>query len=52
MSNFQALKVVDRGSETQPQVFENLNKEQGSTKITVTDSIGLKVSSYMSDTIQ
>ena len=26
MSNFQALEVVDRGSETQPQVRENLNK--------------------------
>ena len=26
MSNFQALEVVDGGSETQPQVVENLNK--------------------------
>ena len=26
MSNFQALKIVDRCSETQPQVVENLNK--------------------------
>ena len=26
MSNFQPLEVVDRGSETQPQVGENLNK--------------------------
>ena len=26
MSNFQPLKVVDRGSETQPQEDENLNK--------------------------
>ena len=26
MSNFQALEVVDRGSETQPQVLENSNK--------------------------
>ena len=26
ISNFQALEVVDRGSETQPQVLENLNK--------------------------
>ena len=26
MSNFQPLEVVDRGSETQPWVFENLNK--------------------------
>ena len=26
MTNFQALEVVDRGSETQPQVLENLNK--------------------------
>ena len=26
MSKFQALEVVDRGSETQPQVVENLNK--------------------------
>ena len=26
MSNFQTLEVVDRGSETQPQVVENLNK--------------------------
>ena len=26
MSNFQPLKVVDRGSETQPRVVENLNK--------------------------
>ena len=26
MSNFQALEVVDRGSETQPQAVENLNK--------------------------
>ena len=26
MSNLQALEVVDRGSETQPQVGENLNK--------------------------
>ena len=25
MSNFQPLEVVDRGSETQPQVVENLN---------------------------
>ena len=25
-SNFQALGVVDRGSETQPQVAENFNK--------------------------
>ena len=27
MSNFQSLEVVDRGSETQPQVVENLNKD-------------------------
>ena len=26
MSNFQPLEVVDRGSETQPQVVENSNK--------------------------
>ena len=26
MSNFQTLEVVDRGSETQPRVVENLNK--------------------------
>ena len=26
MRNFQPLEVVDRGSETQPQVVENLNK--------------------------
>ena len=26
MSNFQPLEVVNRGSETQPQVVENLNK--------------------------
>ena len=26
MSNFQPLAVVDRGSETLPQVVENLNK--------------------------
>ena len=26
MSNFQPLAVVDRGSETQPQVVDNLNK--------------------------
>ena len=26
MINFQPLEVVDRGSETQPQVVENLNK--------------------------
>ena len=26
MSNLQRLEVVDRGSETQPQVVENLNK--------------------------
>ena len=26
MSDFQPLEVVDRGSETQPQVVENLNK--------------------------
>ena len=26
MSNSQPLQVVDRGSETQPQVVENLNK--------------------------
>ena len=26
MNNFQSLEVVDRGSETQLQVFENLNK--------------------------
>ena len=26
MSNFQPLEVVDRGSETQPRVVENLNK--------------------------
>ena len=26
MGNFQPLEVVDRGSETQPQVIENLNK--------------------------
>ena len=26
MSNFQPLEVVDRGSETQPQVVKNLNK--------------------------
>ena len=25
MSNFQPLEVVDRGSDTQPQVVENLN---------------------------
>ena len=25
MGNFQPLEVVDRGSETQPQVVENLN---------------------------
>ena len=27
MGNFQSLEVVDRGSETQPQVVENLNKK-------------------------
>ena len=26
MGNFQPFEVVDRGSETQPQVVENLNK--------------------------
>ena len=26
MSNFQPLEIVDRGSETQPQVVENLNR--------------------------
>ena len=26
MTNFQPLDVVDRGSETQPQVVKNLNK--------------------------
>ena len=26
MTNFQPFEVVDRGSETQPQVVENLNK--------------------------
>ena len=26
MSNFQPVEVLDRGSETQPQVVENLNK--------------------------
>ena len=26
MNNFQPLEVVDRGSETQPQVVGNLNK--------------------------
>ena len=26
ISNFQPLEVVDRGSETQPQVVENINK--------------------------
>ena len=26
MSNFQPLEVVDRGSDPQPQVAENLNK--------------------------
>ena len=26
MSHFQPLEVVDRGSETQPQLVENLNK--------------------------
>ena len=26
MSNFQPLEIVDRGSETQPQVVENLHK--------------------------
>ena len=26
MSNFQPLEVVDRGSDPQPQVVENLNK--------------------------
>ena len=26
MSKFQPLEVVDRGSETQPQVVENFNK--------------------------
>ena len=26
MSNFQPLEVVDRGSETQPQVIENLDE--------------------------
>ena len=30
MSNLQPLKVVDRGSETQPQVVEKLNKFTGS----------------------
>ena len=37
MSNFQALEVVDRGSETQPKVLENLNKltEQDKGKIKV-----------------
>ena len=30
MSNFQPLEVVDRGSETQPQVFEKLT-EAGQT---------------------
>ena len=27
LSNFQPLEVVDRGSETQPQVVENLNPQ-------------------------
>ena len=27
MSNLQPLEVVDRGSETQPQAVENLNKK-------------------------
>ena len=38
MSNFQPLEVVDRGSETQPQVVENLNKlsQQNNVKVSVT----------------
>ena len=32
MSNFQQLEVVDRGSETQPQVVENLNKSPQQAK--------------------
>ena len=38
MTNFQSLVVVDRGSETQPQVVENLNKlrsEGGSLSLRV-----------------
>ena len=29
MRNFQLLEVVDRGSETQPQVVENLHRLKG-----------------------
>ena len=32
MSNFQPLEVVDRGSETQPQVVENLNNSTNQDK--------------------
>ena len=34
MSNFQPLEVVDRGSETQPQVVEILNKLNLQDKVT------------------
>ena len=35
MSNFQPLEVVDRGSETQPQVVENLNKSIQQDKVNI-----------------
>ena len=33
MRHFQPLEVVDRGSETQPQVVENLNKNIGRIRV-------------------
>ena len=46
MSNFQPLEVVDRGSETQPQVVENLNKltlqDKGDQSTSKTDWFKLK----------
>ena len=33
MSNFQPLEVVDRGSETQPKVAENVNKLNNLNKL-------------------
>ena len=36
MSNFQPLEVVDRGSETQSQVVENLNKFTQHDKVNTT----------------
>ena len=42
MSNFQPLEVVARGSETQPQVIENLKNELGRIRVKTQCNVQVK----------